>query len=41
MAERLHLSERGVGLILRDLREAGYVISSREGGRVFLQRGRR
>jgi DNA-binding transcriptional ArsR family regulator len=35
MAERLELSERGVALILRDLREAGYVISRREGRRVF------
>ena len=35
MAERLHLSERGVALILRDLREGGYVTSRREGRRVF------
>jgi Mn-dependent DtxR family transcriptional regulator len=35
MAERLHLSERGVALILRDLREAGYVNYRREGRRVF------
>ena len=35
MAERLHLSERGVALILRDLRETGYVTSRREGRRVF------
>lgn len=35
MAERLHLSERGIALILRDLREAGYVESRREGRRVF------
>ena len=35
MAERLHLSERGVALILRDLREAGYVTFRREGRRVF------
>jgi DNA-binding transcriptional ArsR family regulator len=35
MAERLELSERGVALILRDLREAGYVTSRREGRRVF------
>jgi DNA-binding transcriptional ArsR family regulator len=35
MAERLQLSERGVALILRDLREAGYVTSRREGRRVF------
>jgi DNA-binding transcriptional ArsR family regulator len=33
MAERLRLSERGVALILRDLREAGYVTSRREGRR--------
>jgi DNA-binding transcriptional ArsR family regulator len=35
MADRLHLSERGIALILRDLREAGYVTSRREGRRVF------
>jgi DNA-binding transcriptional ArsR family regulator len=35
MAERLQLSERGVALILRDLRDAGYVTSRREGRRVF------
>lgn len=35
MADRLHLSERGVALILRDLREAGYVTSRREGRRVY------
>jgi DNA-binding transcriptional ArsR family regulator len=35
MAEWLHLSERGTALILRDLREAGYVTSRREGRRVF------
>jgi DNA-binding MarR family transcriptional regulator len=35
MAERLHLSERGVALILRDLRASGYVTSRREGRRVF------
>jgi DNA-binding transcriptional ArsR family regulator len=35
MAERLQLTERGVALILRDLREAGYVTSRREGRRVF------
>jgi DNA-binding transcriptional ArsR family regulator len=35
MADRLDLSERGVALILRDLREAGYVTSRREGRRVF------
>ena len=35
MADRLELSERGIALILRDLREAGYVESRREGRRVF------
>jgi predicted transcriptional regulator len=35
MADRLNLSERGVALILRDLREAGYVTSRREGRRVY------
>jgi DNA-binding transcriptional ArsR family regulator len=35
MADRLELSERGVALILRDLREGGYVTSRREGRRVF------
>jgi DNA-binding transcriptional ArsR family regulator len=35
MADRLELSERGVALILRDLREAGYVTSRREGRRVY------
>lgn len=35
MAERLNLSERGVALILRDLRDAGYVTSRREGRRTF------
>jgi DNA-binding transcriptional ArsR family regulator len=35
MAERLDLSERGTALILRDLREAGYVTSRREGRRVY------
>jgi DNA-binding transcriptional ArsR family regulator len=35
MADRVHLSERGTALILRDLREAGYVTSRREGRRVF------
>ena len=35
MAERLHLSERGIALILRDLRDSGYVTSRREGRRVF------
>lgn len=37
MADRLELSERGVALILRDLREAGYVTSRREGRRVYYQ----
>jgi len=35
MADGLELSERGVALILRDLRQAGYVTSRREGRRVF------
>ena len=35
MAQRLDLSERGGALILRDLREAGYVTARREGRRVF------
>lgn len=35
MADRLDMSERGVALILRDLRESGYVTSRREGRRVF------
>jgi DNA-binding transcriptional ArsR family regulator len=35
MAERLDMSERGVALILRDLREAGYVTSRRDGRRVY------
>lgn len=35
MADRLEMSERGVALILRDLREAGYVTSRREGRRVY------
>ena len=39
MAERLELSERGVALILRDLREAGYVTSRREGRRAFYRVG--
>ena len=34
-ADRLHLSEHGTALILRDLREAGYVTSRREGRRVY------
>ena len=41
MADRAEPSERGVALILRDLREAGYVTSRREGRRRLLQRGRR
>jgi DNA-binding transcriptional ArsR family regulator len=35
MAERLRLTERAIQLILRDLRESGYVTSRREGRRVF------
>ena len=35
MAERLHITERGINLILRDLRAAGYVTARREGRRVF------
>lgn len=35
MADRLQLSERGIALILRDLREAGYVVSRREGRRTY------
>jgi DNA-binding MarR family transcriptional regulator len=35
MAERLEMSERGVAKILRDLRQAGYVTSRREGRRVY------
>ena len=35
MADRLDMSERGVALILRDLRNAGYVTSRREGRRVY------
>jgi DNA-binding transcriptional ArsR family regulator len=35
MADRVHLSERGVALILKDLRDAGYVTSRRDGRRVF------
>jgi DNA-binding transcriptional ArsR family regulator len=35
MAQRLELSERGTALILRDLREAGYVTSRREGRRAY------
>jgi predicted transcriptional regulator len=40
IAERLNLSERGVHLILRDLRDAGYVTAnrdpSRDGRRIYL-----
>jgi predicted transcriptional regulator len=40
IADRLHLSERGVHLILRDLREAGYVRADRDpdrdGRRIYL-----
>jgi DNA-binding transcriptional ArsR family regulator len=35
MADRLKLSERGIALILRDLRQAGYVNSRREGRRTY------
>lgn len=35
MADRLEMSERGIALILRDLRLAGYVTSRREGRRVY------
>ena len=35
MAERLHVTERTIQLVLRDLRESGYVTSRREGRRVF------
>lgn len=35
MAERLDMTERGIALILRDLREAGYVTSRREGRRSY------
>jgi DNA-binding transcriptional ArsR family regulator len=35
MAQRLKMSERGVALILRDLREAGYVTALREGRRTY------
>jgi hypothetical protein len=31
MADRLHLSERGVALILRDLRNSGYISGQRDG----------
>ena len=33
MAERLGLSERGIALILRDLRSSGCIASRREGRR--------
>jgi DNA-binding transcriptional ArsR family regulator len=35
MAERVGITERGIDIILRDLREAGYVTSRREGRRVY------
>jgi DNA-binding transcriptional ArsR family regulator len=35
MAERLRVTERTIQLVLRDLRESGYVTSRREGRRVF------
>jgi predicted transcriptional regulator len=35
MAERLGLSERGIALILRDLRSSGCVTSRREGRRAL------
>jgi len=35
MADRLHLSERGVALILRDLRNSGYISGQRDGRRVY------
>lgn len=35
MAERLGLTERAIQLILRDLRDSGYVTFRREGRRVF------
>lgn len=35
MADRLGLTERAIALIVRDLREAGYVTGKREGRRVF------
>ncbi len=35
MAERLSLSERGIALILRDLRSSGCVTSRREGRRAL------
>ena len=35
MAERLGLSERGIALILRDLRSSGCVASRREGRRTL------
>ena len=35
MADRLEMSERGIALILRDLRQAGYVTSRRQGRRVY------
>ena len=35
MAERLQITERAIALILRDLRESGYVTTRREGRRVI------
>jgi DNA-binding MarR family transcriptional regulator len=35
MAQELGLTERGVALILRDLRNAGYITGTREGRRVY------
>lgn len=35
MAQRLGLTEKGISVILRDLREAGYVTGRREGRRVY------
>lgn len=35
MAARLNLTERSIGHILRDLREAGYLSACREGRRVY------
>jgi DNA-binding transcriptional ArsR family regulator len=35
MAERLHVTKRTIALILRDLREAGYVTARREGRRTI------
>lgn len=35
MAQRLGLTDKGISLIVRDLREAGYISGRREGRRVF------